>query len=797
MKKILKFISVLSFLLFTISFFLLFLFYASKNQSNNLIYKEMLEEEIINCNLLDYEKSLTLKPDNFSYFDLVLKIDNEKKWKKNLIQNLESYKEEGSFPNRGIYKSKIIFKKNNFLCFSEAMIKPHGDFEDHHMNLFTKNLFEIPSIKVDLIDNHFFGITKFILFRPQSRTFNNEVLLTSILRHIGQLAPRTANINLSYNRSKEKFIFQERLTKEFLEKSDLIEGPIIKGDERFAFKYGKLQNDISKHRISNGNWSKKNSNNFFVSKKSLKILNFASHFYDSDFPDDKVIDYYSSNQNQESSNYFIHLPVFDALMYALSSTHYLSRDERRFYYDSVNKNFLPIYYDGGGEILDHKNNIYEKFKNIKNNWYYATISNIDNTELAYLKTHVIESAYKGSDEAIKLIKNINLSNLKKELTLVNLNLSEKKLSEIIKIVLNNLFSIKNIEKEKIIISKKILSKKIDTNIEKINAAYIFETQFSNVYESCDLFFDNCKNINLNNNEEKLLIQQKLKSSIEKKDYIFMGNYNDFKNKKINVNTSFFNEKIESFNGLKLINFGNNIINYDAKNRSLQIIKKNINGKILIINQSIKDLSIYFTDKTSVVNKDNILDITRDINGLTGCLNFYDSTLRDVNIYVNHSKCEDAVNIVRSEGNLEKIVIQDSISDGLDLDFSDFYIKDIKISNSNGDCLDLSFGIFNIDNGVFFECKDKGVSVGENSILDIKNVKVDKSNIAIASKDFSITNIDNSIISKSHLCFSAYNKKSEFSGGYIKVINSKCSIKNNNELNFKNDHRSKILLKEIN
>ena len=54
-----------------------------------------------------------------------------------------------------------------------------------------------------------------------------------------------------------KGYFSRRLNKEFLEYNNLIEGPIIKGDERFAFKYSELQNYISKHRLSNTAWSLK------------------------------------------------------------------------------------------------------------------------------------------------------------------------------------------------------------------------------------------------------------------------------------------------------------------------------------------------------------------------------------------------------------------------------------------------------------------------------------------------------------------------------------------------------------
>ena len=39
-------------------------------------------------------------------------------------------------------------------------------------------------------------------------------------------------------------------------------------------------------------------------------------------------------------------------MYALGSTHNLSRDDRRFYYDPIYDEFKNIYYDGGTVILN-------------------------------------------------------------------------------------------------------------------------------------------------------------------------------------------------------------------------------------------------------------------------------------------------------------------------------------------------------------------------------------------------------------------------------------------------------------
>ena len=41
-------------------------------------------------------------------------------------------------------------------------------------------------------------------------------------------------------------------------------------------------------------------------------------------------------------------------MYGIDALHGLSIDDRRFYYDPINKYFLPIYYDGSSHILSDR-----------------------------------------------------------------------------------------------------------------------------------------------------------------------------------------------------------------------------------------------------------------------------------------------------------------------------------------------------------------------------------------------------------------------------------------------------------
>ena len=69
---------------------------------------------------------------------------------------------------------------------------------------------------------------------PNSRNSKNEIFVTSLLEEINILSPVTFFINADVNGKKVKYIFQEDLRKEFLESKNLIEGPILEGDERFT-----------------------------------------------------------------------------------------------------------------------------------------------------------------------------------------------------------------------------------------------------------------------------------------------------------------------------------------------------------------------------------------------------------------------------------------------------------------------------------------------------------------------------------------------------------------------------------
>ena len=169
----------------------------------------------------------------------------------------------------------------------------------------------------------------------------------------------------------------------------------------------------------------------------------------------------------------------------------------------------------------------------------------------------------------------------------------------------------------------------------------------------------------------------------------------------------------------------------------------------------------------------IQDYPFDIRGLTGCLSFIDLTIENSKINSLNSSCEDAVNFININGKLVEINIENSRSDGLDMDFSNVQIENLNVKTSANDCVDVSYGQYNLNKLNLNNCGDKSLSVGENSTVYLNELYSKDSNIGIASKDSSKTFANNLNFNNLNTCLSAYNKKQEFLGGIIEVKNLRC------------------------
>ena len=76
-------------------------------------------------------------------------------------------------------------------------------------------------------------------------------------------------------------------------------------------------------------------------------------------------------------------------------------------------------------------------------------------------------------------------------------------------------------------------------------------------------------------------------------------------------------------------------------------------------------------------------------------------------------------------------------------------------------------------GYHQNCKDKGISIGEVSKINIKNVSLKSASIGIAVKDSSTAELKNFNSEMTDICFAIYRKKQEFGPSYLNIEENNC------------------------
>ena len=455
------------------------------------------------------------------------------------------------------YASEILVNyKNNGLCKFKAKIRIHGDLFDH-IELVNGN--PIPSLRVKLDEGNINGITRFILLRPRTRGYDNEIFITTILRQLKFLAPRTFKTNVKLFNQEVEYLFQESLKKEFLENNNRVEGPILESNE--DFENPKIQQMT---KISNKEWIK---SNYIKANISLEALHNYNLFFlksyklrNNKFYSDEILRF---NEGDLLKNEYLNIGVFDALMYATGSSHHLSYDDRRFYYDPILSQFEPIYYDGNSNVLSYikydfytgrLQNIFEDFKKIK----ALNIKDFKNYKKTNQKLNnyppVSNIARKGANSAFKKLQKIDKGLLLKNLHNNGFEIISKKQIDTI---------INNISKKLQLMASANISDNFVEHNETIYLNYFDEMNlFTNTnliflhnfndskknlsfVEICNYKAENCKYSNIDNKSLNKLIEQKglnnnynIFLSMSKKEYL-----NEKLKRKNNLNSEFKKRKI--------------------------------------------------------------------------------------------------------------------------------------------------------------------------------------------------------------------------------------------------------------
>lgn len=154
--------------------------------------------------------------------------------------------------------------------------------------------------------------------------------------------------------------------------------------------------------------------------------------------------------------------------------------------------------------------------------------------------------------------------------------------------------------------------------------------------------------------------------------------------------------------------------------------------------------------------------------LPGAITIYESKVKFSNTGFTNNHSEDYLNIIRSKYDIYRCSFENTYSDAFDGDFSEGLISNSTFSNCGNDAIDISGGYLIIDSVFIDNASDKGISVGESGTLNGKNITIYNSEIGITSKDLSIVELINVTLSNTKIGFTAYQKKSEYGPGKIKV-----------------------------
>ncbi len=643
-------------------------------------------------------------------------------------------------------KFKKNFKANLIItdeelneCSLPGRIRVNGDQKDH---ISIKEGIFISSMDIRIEDN-LNSYNDFKLLLPETRRYKSEIFISTLFSELNFLSPYASLIKIDYFKKKQNYLFYENLGKEFLERNNRIEGPIIRGDERFFFDNNEKFDQIVVGRLENSNWIKNNmKNQVHISIEALTKANqifLERYFVKSKKPPNMLI------FNDNKINQFIDdekFKKFILLTRIIGAENVTTQNDIRFYYDPIFRKFEVIFNDASVHFL--------------NNPLRINYLNIDKFEFELINQLLFD------------LKKISIEKLHKKLIERGLKISKEKLEKNISNIYSRIDDINNYFKNNDFTEYKSININdaksfIEKKILETNSIYSYSKN-KNEFIFCDK--NNCFIKNLNLDEIKKLLNQRYK--IKKKDVVFLGyeKYNLFN--KAFFDTSTWNKK--SIDNTQIFFKKDTKVEINKKIKEIRIEPFNTK-KIIFYKGELRDWKINYVD--SEKNDNKFYELENNLKAINGCLNFYDLNFDNISINIENSKCEDGVNFVRSNGLINNLNVLNSMSDAVDFDFSKININNLNINNSKNDCIDFSYGSYKVKVANLSICNDKALSIGETSTFFAENLNIDNVNIALAVKDNSNAKVLNLKVQDSNYCSVLYRKKTEFKGAKLKISKQNC------------------------
>ena len=676
-----------------------------------------------------------------------------RKWTKNLLKmltktkNLRKSEYISLDEYRDYHDAKIIVDyEGGIKCLYDGEVKIHGGTRNHR-----DNIKQTTSLRIKIFDGNILNTTHFALLLPKTRNGDNEIFGATLFKELGYISPLSFYTTTTVNEiGSYKVIFQSREDSEVLFFNRRREGTILSGNKTRGNKKFSLAR-IS-HIYDYGNNSYKKNFEILDKLNLIYLLNFEKFF----------LDYFEGINIDKIKEYEI-------LVSSMGGS--LEREDRKFYFNSLENVFESIYNDTDLRILN-KEFLYSPNKVFNDQIIFNVLNKINNIDIKVLHE--------------KLLRN-------------GLKINKNEISIIIQKIKSNIQLIHNFKLNKNSIEvKKKLKKEILNDYLKI----LSQNEIGIIFFNNDKTFLLCKKIykckKLNLDDE--LIKDILKSHyVEFNDYKYkyiFGDQNIIFEKKFNFNNFSKNDyfDIKKITDDFEIYYDKKVnIEIDKNERKVEVVFKDKNGKVLIKDTLINNWNFVITSNESLTTKVK-KRISKAVkspknNSDIGCVTFSNVEFKNTSINISNLGCKNSVHIINSNGKINELNGENLSNDAFDIDFSNLEIQETKINQAGSECLSLKTGNYSFNKLNVKNCIH-GVSIGENGKLEINNFENNNSETALTIKDGSELFINNASINNVDYCFKVFRKSNMFNYGKINY-KSNSVMCNANIKKFSKDKLSKV------
>ncbi|WP_109299833.1 hypothetical protein [Aquimarina sp. AU474] len=743
-------------------------------------------------------------------------------------------------------KSFISFNSSDKIV---SKIRLKGDWTDHLQDekkwSFRVILEEDKTVK---------GMKKFSIQHPKVRNNEWEWLFNKVIKRNGLIGLRYDFINVDLKITKNnssKLIpigimgFEESFDKHLIENNKRREGIILSFHESFLWEDRKKSFDLG---LNIKTWNQK-----LQKAKNLPIKVFDESRVLSDPKLSKQLNIAKDLLNgikkgelKISEAFDIDkLTMFVALSNLFGGHHGLIDHNLRIYFNPITNKLEPIAFDShGGFRIDkiinypfsdndpiYKQKLLEKLelissqKFIKNfvDEFYKDLNLISASLKTELKTYTNLSVLDYNSNFIK--KQIDPAN-----TIISnlVQFDENKIQLAISNITNFPIVIKNLEHiDGKILNKPFSSSQIISPQEKQLITFDLKNSFDNAFVSKKnkkggfRFPKDVKKLKIKHklqgvsfyNKSAIIpygsTNKKLKNNIISYKKSSSSNYSDFGFIKTNqnqiilpkgnyqVNKTLFipaNHKVIIEKGVSLDLINNaSIISYSpiiaegTKELPITIFSSNNSGAGVFVSSSKTKSILQFCEFINLSNPNS------DVWDLSGAVNFHETDVQISHSTFRNNRCEDGLNIIRSNFSINHSSFENTFSDAFDGDFVEGSIQNTIFTNNGNDGIDISGSSIFINNIEIKNSSDKAISAGESSTITGKDIVISGGEIGIVSKDLSKISLQDVHISNTRLGLSSFQKKPEYGTGSIDI--SKLILKNN-ELDHLIENGSQLLVDNI-